>query len=235
MDSTFFGLYRPLSQQHRVVAFDQRGHGSSTAQVQRHRIEDLVDDAVMVLDALEISQVIVAGYSLGGAMAMQMAYRHPDRVAGISVHGACLQYRQVFRDRLVWPTLALSGRLPRAGVATFATQQLLNGYRTDRGFEERLPWMLDELARTSDAAIVSTGAAVSRYDMRRRAAEIRCPASVLIPRGDAIALPWLQTRAAEELRASVTLVDGDHHLPLAWPDRYAEAALGAIGDVASRL
>lgn len=235
MDATFFGLYRPLSQAHRVIAFDQRGHGSCESGVLRHRIADLVDDAIRVLDALDVRHAIVAGYSLGGAVAMQMAHQHPDRVLGISVHGACLQYRQVLRDRLVWPTLALSGRLPRARVATFATQRMLGGYRTDPEFSARWAWLSGELSRTSDAAIVATGAAVQRYDMRGHAAEILCPASVLIPRNDAIALPWLQLRAAEELRATVHLVDGDHHLPLVWPDRYASAALEAITDVANRL
>lgn len=83
------GVVAALADRYRVVAIDHRGHGGSDKPT---RIEDyglnLVSDAVALLDHLEIPKAHVVGYSMGGATALNVAARHPDRVLSVAVTGA---------------------------------------------------------------------------------------------------------------------------------------------------
>ena len=72
-----------LSRGFRVITFDNRGVGRSRGLTPAYTTEALADDAVAVLDALEIAQANVYGLSLGGMVAQQIALRHPRRVRSL--------------------------------------------------------------------------------------------------------------------------------------------------------
>ena len=67
-----------------VVRFDSRDVGYSTwideEGAEPFTLEDMADDTVGLLDALEIKKVHVIGASMGGMLAQIMAINHPDRV-----------------------------------------------------------------------------------------------------------------------------------------------------------
>src|ERR1700755_30698 len=72
-----------LSRQFRVITFDNRGVGRSRGLTPAYTTEALADDAVAVLDSLEIAEANVYGLSLGGMVAQQLALRHPRRVRSL--------------------------------------------------------------------------------------------------------------------------------------------------------
>ena len=72
-----------LSRDFRVITFDNRGVGRSRGLTPAYTTEALADDAVAVLDALEITRANVYGLSLGGMVAQQIALRHPRRVRSL--------------------------------------------------------------------------------------------------------------------------------------------------------
>ena len=72
-----------LSRRFRVITFDNRGVGRSRGLTPAYTTEALADDAVAVLDALEITRANVYGLSLGGMVAQQIALRHPRRVRSL--------------------------------------------------------------------------------------------------------------------------------------------------------
>jgi pimeloyl-ACP methyl ester carboxylesterase len=69
-----------LRTEHRVVAIEQRGHGSSTRRPDDVSREAFVGDVVAVLDDLGATTAAVVGQSLGGHTAMLLAAAHPERV-----------------------------------------------------------------------------------------------------------------------------------------------------------
>jgi 3-oxoadipate enol-lactonase len=69
----------------RVLRYDQRGHGGTDAPAGRYAFDTLLDDAVGLLDALSIEKAHFAGLSMGGATALGLAERHPDRFERIIV------------------------------------------------------------------------------------------------------------------------------------------------------
>ncbi len=69
-----------LSGRFRVLRYDQRGHGESPAPPGPYTMDDLAGDALALLDRLGIERVTLCGCSLGGAVAMTLALRAPERI-----------------------------------------------------------------------------------------------------------------------------------------------------------
>lgn len=75
----------PLQLERRVILYDFRGHGGTTLGDADGTLVQLGDDLVALLDALELERVALAGFSLGGTIAMRAAIDHPDRVASLAL------------------------------------------------------------------------------------------------------------------------------------------------------
>ena len=74
-----------LALRYRVVAFDNRGAGRSDKPFSAYSLEQMADDALAVLDACEVDRAHVVGASMGGALTMLLALRHPERVQSITL------------------------------------------------------------------------------------------------------------------------------------------------------
>ncbi len=64
----------------RVLRYDTRGHGHSEVLPGPYTLEQLVDDAIGLLDALKIDQVHWVGLSMGGMIGQGLALDHPGRL-----------------------------------------------------------------------------------------------------------------------------------------------------------
>ena len=72
---------------YRVIGYDARGHGRSTAAPDpaAYDYDDLARDLEAVLDALGLERAILAGASMGAHTALRFALRNPTRVAGLGL------------------------------------------------------------------------------------------------------------------------------------------------------
>jgi non-heme chloroperoxidase len=66
---------------HRVVLYDQRGHGASTRGTAQLTIETLADDFAAVLAARQVDDAVLAGHSMGGMTIMALATHRPEVLA----------------------------------------------------------------------------------------------------------------------------------------------------------
>ncbi|WP_376877943.1 alpha/beta fold hydrolase [Albirhodobacter sp. R86504] len=74
-------LQMPLLEAHyRVIRFDARGHGKSPTPPSPYTFDELVADAIGVLDRYDAKTASVMGVSMGGMTALGMALRSPDRI-----------------------------------------------------------------------------------------------------------------------------------------------------------
>lgn len=76
-------MWAPLLEQldgFQVITFDAPGTGRSETPLLPYRLSMIADVASLVLDDLGHDQVDVLGYSLGGAVAQQLAFQDPRRV-----------------------------------------------------------------------------------------------------------------------------------------------------------
>lgn len=69
-----------------VAAPDLPGHGRSQGEPLRS-VEDMAGWVVRLLDALGAPRAVLVGHSMGGAIALEAAARHKDRVAGLGLIG----------------------------------------------------------------------------------------------------------------------------------------------------
>src|ERR1700685_4360336 len=74
-----------LKDSFRVLRYDQRGHGGSDVPPGRYAFDTLLADALGLMNALSIKTAHFAGLSMGGATALGLAERHPDRFGRIIV------------------------------------------------------------------------------------------------------------------------------------------------------
>ena len=74
---------------HRVIAFDNRGHGRSDKLYDRdaYAIPLMADDARNLLDHLGIARADVMGYSMGARIAAFLAKSYPERVRSLILGG----------------------------------------------------------------------------------------------------------------------------------------------------
>lgn len=75
---TWRSVIGPLSRTHRVVAPDLLGHGHSTKPRSDYSLGAFSVLLRDLLDELGITRATIVGHSLGGGIAMQFIYQHPD-------------------------------------------------------------------------------------------------------------------------------------------------------------
>lgn len=212
----------PLAEKFRVIVFDNRGVGRTRAPAAPFDIDRLADDTCALLDALDLSEACLAGHSMGCAIALAAARRHPARVARLILCNPCVRLRA--RSEFVFRTNA---RLWRAGISA------------GRLFPVIMPWLFSEawLADQSRAqalmdAVAALPAAQTAEDFERQLeamvafdvrgwlAEIRPPALVIAGAEDLLAPPEDARELAAQLPRAQFAVLPAAHLSLAEaPDR----------------
>jgi 3-oxoadipate enol-lactonase len=83
----------PLARQHRLIVPDLRGCGGSAAPPGPYAIAQFADDLWRLLDRLGTASPAVVGFSLGGAVALEMALQRPDAVARLVTINSLPSYR----------------------------------------------------------------------------------------------------------------------------------------------
>ena len=132
-----------LTARHRVIRFDNRGTGGSTA-TRVASIPDMARDALAVLDAAGVESAHVYGVSLGGIVTLELAMQAPERVRSLvlgctGVLTADKPRAPKWMNQLFWlPRRTLVGRTRFGsacppGNAALARQVLLREVRKRQG------------------------------------------------------------------------------------------------------
>jgi len=70
-----------LSNDWRVLRYDQRGHGGTEATTPPYNFDMLADDVVALWDALGVKRSVFCGLSMGGATGLSLCINHADRLS----------------------------------------------------------------------------------------------------------------------------------------------------------
>ena len=202
-DHACYAFQLPAYTEHfRCIAIDLPGSGESDKPPGPYSTEGYADQVAGFLDAIEVEQAHVAGVSLGAAVGMHLAARHPGRVRSLSLHSAW-DTSDLYLKTVVelWRTLASS--LPTA--ADVVIQGIFPLAFTPAMYVSR-PELLDTLvdfvrgrpAQPMDAFLAQTDAAIG-HDARSVLREIGVPTLITVGAHDLVC----STRFAERLNNEI--------------------------------
>jgi pimeloyl-ACP methyl ester carboxylesterase len=92
-------LLRNLSKKYKVIVFDNRGMGETSAGHKPFSIEQFAEDTYELLVALNIKQAHVLGWSMGASIAQELTLRHPEMVNKLILN-ASLCHPKIFPPEL---------------------------------------------------------------------------------------------------------------------------------------
>ena len=195
-----------------VYALDLPGHGQSTG-LSFDEIDEYAAAVLAFLDAENLPPVLLAGHSMGGAVALTVARRVPARVAalGLIATGARLPVSQKLLAGLATDYGATTARL-----ATWSLGPTVDD-KTRAAYERHL-------TRVKPRALIDDFTACAAFDARLDLAALTMPALVLCGAQDRMTPPALSQELATQLpQASLhTLAETGHMIPVERPQRLAE-------------
>lgn len=234
-DLQFFTAYRALAERWSFVAIDHRGHGRGLRTSAPFSLEDAADDAAAVVRALGIDQVIPVGYSMGGPISMYVTRRHPDIVRALVVQATAMEWRRARRDRMTWYGLPILGAILRSWWFPRYTDRLVSRMiPVGHELEPFLPWIVGEMRRGDNQAILEAGKALRQHDASDWAHELGVPAGVLLTTRDRLVQARKQRAMAVELDATVRELRDDHFVTMTDPAGYSAATVELIEAVLAR-
>ena len=228
-------LIAPFADRHRVIAYDNRGLGQSDRGEEHITMASLAADAVALLDALEIERAHVLGWSLGSAVAQELALAHPDRVGGLILYatwgrGDGYMKAMLTALRHPWETGDMEGALTALGLAF--SPELLDSAEFESIVEELLP--LFPQTETQIHTTCEQWEADEHHDTLDRLEGIRAPTLVIAGEQDLLTPPRQCRAVAERIPgARYELFTGpgsSHVLMMERAEEFIPLVLGFLGE-----
>ncbi|MGY8962725.1 MAG: alpha/beta fold hydrolase [Rhodospirillales bacterium] len=178
-----------LTQTHRVLRYDSRGHGQSQAPEGAYSFAMLVDDLVRLLDALKIETADVLGLSLGGMTALGLALDHPQRVNRLICCDARADAPAAYADG--WhQRIAAVRKDNMSGVAEGTLQRwFTSAFHLDPKNASTLNLSRDMILTTSVDGFCGCASALTELNYASRLDEIRAPTLCVVGDQDSAATP----------------------------------------------
>jgi pimeloyl-ACP methyl ester carboxylesterase len=207
-----------LGQHHSPVALDLPGHGRSAGVEGLASVQDYADFVAAFMDALKLRSAVILGHSMGGAIAMELALRHPARVEALILSATAAKFK-LAADRVEALRAVMMGRAPQA----FNT----DGYSPKtikENFEVvREGWM--EQIRTDPRVRYGDIVACGKVDLRDAIASIEKPTLVIAGADDqgttAADAEFIQSKIRGAKLAIIP--DAGHLIPRERPAEYQAA------------
>jgi class 3 adenylate cyclase len=196
----------------RLVRFDKRGTGLSDRPPGVPTLEERMEDARAVMDAVGLERAHVMGWSEGGPLAVLLAVAHPERVQSLVLYGtqACFARKGDYpwgNDPL--DVAAITAEVEDAWGDPARAPGV--GARADERFMQR--WAVYQQAGASPSAAAALIVANHEIDVRALLGSIGVPTLVLSRTGDPIGPPEAARYLAERIPgARFVELAGDQHI-----------------------
>jgi pimeloyl-ACP methyl ester carboxylesterase len=228
-DLNWPGTFEALAGRYHVLAMDVRGHGRGIRSTEPFSLEDCADDAAGLLRELRVTEAVVVGYSMGGAIGLLLARRHPGSVRGLVLAASAAELARTGLGRGLTVAVHLLGAVVRSGVPDRVLREVVRSRPAILGdLAELAPWMAGEVKRLHPADVVGAGRAIAGFDARPWLGELGVPAASVVTCRDRAVGPDKQRATAAALGGAVVEVDGGHAACATDPEGLGAAVARAV-------
>jgi 3-oxoadipate enol-lactonase len=155
----------------RVLRYDRRGHGGSSAPPGPYTLAELGNDAIALMDALQIERTHYCGLSIGGLVAQWLALNAPDRIARVAV---CASASKI-GSREGWNTRIADVLANGLHGLSAATAERWFGADFRQQQPTQVQSILDSFVATSPTGYAGCCAALAEADLRTDIVSNRVP------------------------------------------------------------
>ncbi|MCY4464500.1 MAG: alpha/beta fold hydrolase [Chloroflexi bacterium] len=196
-----------------AIVPDLPGHGKS-AGTGRSQITDYALDVLALMDALEIKSALLAGHSMGGAIAQWLALEHRNRTQGLVL--ICTGARLPVNPALIDAIVAQPAE---------TTKRLLRWMWSPDAPTEMVAASAAILQATAPSVIQRDFTACAQFDIRARLRDIHAPTLVIAGEADKMTPPALSEEIVAKIANAklVRLARGSHMAHLEEPSATATA------------
>ncbi len=209
-----------LSGEHRILAYDTRGHGASDAPEGPHTIERLGRDVMALMDHVGVARADVCGISIGGLTALWLGVHAPDRVGRLVLANTAARIGSVasWTERMTAVSAGGTAAIADATMARWFTE----GFRT--AHPETVVRVRTTFVSTPTAGYLGCCAALRDADLREAAARVAAPVLVITGTHDPATPPADGTRLAATIPGATLLeLDAAHLSNIERADVFTEA------------
>jgi len=212
-----------LSKRYKVLRYDTRGHGESSAPAGAYTLELLADDLHALLQALGVQSTHFVGLSMGGMIGQTYALKYPGMFKSLALCDTTSRYPAeaagLWTERI--KTVEAQGMEPL--VASTLERWFTAPFRQAR--PEVVAKVAAMIRSTPVPGYVGCSHAIPKINVTARLAEIRCPSVVIVGKDD----PGTPVAMAEEIHqalpgsALVIIPSAAHLSNLEQPDAFNQA------------
>jgi len=225
---------RALKGRYRVLRYDTRGHGKTTAPAGAYTLEQLADDLKGLLDGLAITATHFVGLSMGGMIGQIFALKHPAMVQSLALCDTTSRYAPgaaaTWEDRI--KTVGAKGMEPMA--APTLERWFTAPFRArHKDLMERVGAMI---RATPAAGYIGCCHALPKINVTEKLRNVRCPALVIVGEED----PGTPVEMAREIHAALptaelaVLCRASHLSNLEQPEEFNRVLLRFLDKAAGR-
>lgn len=220
-----------LSQHFKVIAHDHRGTGASSRSAITYSAEQMADDVIALMDALDIERAHIVGHSTGGAIGQFLALHYPERVDRLVMSACWAGPTELFIETFRLRRQVLINLGPQAYYFLGSLLASPAHWLAPR-FESLTAHLGDRMAEFPGLEIeLSRIAAVMSHDLRNELADIKTPCLVVGAQDDQLTCCHMQKEVAERIPEArfELLPHGGHFFPVTQADAYNAVVLDFLG------
>jgi 3-oxoadipate enol-lactonase len=209
--SMWDGQMSELTKLRRVVRYDTRGHGASTASVGPYSFDVLTHDMITIMHHLKIPSADILGLSLGGMTALGFGLAYPNKVNSI----ICCAARADFPPPVI---VSWDERIKAVTEGSMSTivEGTLSRWFTEQTRNER-PAIVDRarqmIMSTSVDGYCGCAGALKTLDYRRRLKDMKRPVFYVAGSSDVAASPDAMRDMADATpNSNFDIISGAAHI-----------------------
>ncbi len=223
----------PLLTKHfKVLRFDTRGHGCSSAPAGPYSLDELAQDVLGLFQALDIQQTHWLGLSMGGMIGQTLILQYPQLFNSLVLADTTSKRpenaQQMWGERI--------NKAKTQGMAAMVESTLERWFSDD--FRKHYPTIIQKIAEGIEATSVNgfTGCceAISHINTFDRLSEISCPTLIMVGEQDHGTPPEMARAMKERMPKAIfhTIPNAGHISNIEQPNRFNQHLLDFYTQIA---